>query len=101
MAILSPPREIIEKLHQEAEPGEIKVLDALMCLPDTYQIFFQSYLNGDRPDFIIVRKGGGVLLIEVKDWKLSHYSIQPDWNWNLKKNNAKSKNHTFLEGGFE
>ena len=91
MAILSPTRDIIDKLHQNAELGEIKVLNALMCLPDTYQIFFQSYLNGDRPDFIVVRKGGGVLLIEVKDWKLMHYSIRPDWNWNLNKNNAKLK----------
>jgi len=91
MAILSPSREIIDKLHQNAELGEIKVLNALMCLPDTYQIYFQSYLNGDRPDFIVVRKGGGVLLIEVKDWNLMHYSIRPDWNWNLTKNNAKIK----------
>lgn len=91
MAILSPPRDIIDKLHQEAEAGEIRVLEALMCLPDTYEIYFQSYLNGDRPDFIVVKKGGGVLLIEVKDWRLKNYSIRPDWNWNLEKNNAKIK----------
>ena len=91
MAILSPSRDIIDKLHQEAEPGEIEVLEALMSLPDTYEIFFQSYLNGDRPDFVIVRKGGGVLLIEVKDWHLDHYRIRKDWRWELIKNNAPIK----------
>ncbi len=30
-------------------------------------------------------------MIEVKDWKLDHYSIRPDWDWNLNKNNAKIK----------
>lgn len=91
MAILSPPREIIDKLHQNAEPGEIRVLEALMTLPDSYEIYFQSYLNGDRPDFIIVRKGGGILLVEVKDWRLANYKVNSDWNWKLKKNNAVIK----------
>ena len=67
------------------------VLNALMNLSQSYEVYFQSYLNGDRPDFVIVRKRGGVLLIEVKDWNLQNYSVRSDWNWSLNKNGALIK----------
>jgi hypothetical protein len=91
VAIISPPKQIINKLHQKAEEGELKVLNALETLPDDYEVYFQSYLNGDRPDFIISRKGGGVLLIEVKDWNLEAYKIKSNWNWELKANGTTIK----------
>jgi hypothetical protein len=54
--------------------GERHLLSALQRhLDDSYEIYFQPYLNGDNPDIVIVRRGCGVLVVEVKDWKLSSY----------------------------
>lgn len=35
-------------------------------LDDSYEIFFNPYLNGDRPDIVVLRYGYGVLIFEVK-----------------------------------
>ena len=36
---------------------------------------FQPFLNGDLPDIIVMHKGGGVMIFEVKDWDLSNYHV--------------------------
>lgn len=84
MAILSPPLHIIE--HQKVQPtnGEWVLLNFLLKnLDDSYEIYFQPFLNGDNPDFAIMRKNSGVLLIEVKDWLLEHYYIDETTKWRL------------------
>ena len=63
----------------------------LDTLDDTYEIYFQPYLNGDNPDFAIMRKGSGVLLIEVKDWNLKHYYIDDKTKWRLLKDDTYIK----------
>ena len=88
MAILNPSIEIINNLHQKPESGEIEVLNKLLELDDEYEIYFQPYLNGDRPDLVLLRKGGGALIIEVKNWNLDYYSIDSNLKWRVEKNNA-------------
>ena len=39
-------------------------------------MFVQSNINGDKPDIVVMEKGSGIWIIEVKDWDLEHYSIQ-------------------------
>jgi hypothetical protein len=92
MSQVFPDIKIIKKIHDKPTSGELKVLDALSSLPNDYEIYFQSYLNGDRPDFVVVRKRGGILLIEVKDWDLTKYGIRDDWDWYLQKNQIKKLN---------
>jgi len=53
-------------------------------LDNTYEVYFQPYLNGDNPDIIILREGSGAMIIEVKDWDLGSYRLSPNGNWELK-----------------
>ncbi len=92
MAILYPSLEIIQKLKVPPTPGERKLLDSLIKeLDDNYEVFYQPFVNGDNPDFIILKRGGGVIIVEVKDWDLQNYEIDPKFNWHLKKNWSKIK----------
>lgn len=60
-------------------------------LSDEYEIFFQPYLNGDCPDIILMRKNGGILIIEVKDWRLESYHLDYRKRWFVSHNNALIK----------
>ncbi len=72
--------------------GELKLLDFLIeLLNDEYEIYFQPFLNGDCPDIIVMRKNGGVLVIEVKDWKLDNYYLDFRRRWFVWHNNALIK----------
>jgi len=62
------------------------------CLGDDFEVYFQPFLNGDRPDIIVMRKGSGVLVFEVKDWNLDAYYIDPHGKWRLKENDASIEN---------
>jgi len=41
-------------------------------------IFVQPFLNGSRPDVVIYHPFVGVIIYEVKDWQLIHYSWDKD-----------------------
>ena len=93
MAILYPPIEIIRKRKPEATPGERTLLAFLLnAYDDEYEIFFQPFLNGDLPDIIVMHKGGGVMIFEVKDWDLSNYHVNEKGNWIVNCNNSVYKN---------
>ncbi len=84
MAILYPNIETIKKMKPEPEKGEMRLLLFLLdALDDKYEIFFQPYLNGDRPDIVVVRKDTGILIIEVKDWDLTRYKVNDRGQWLL------------------
>lgn len=84
MAVLEPKLEIIKRQKVQPTEGEWKLLYFLLDnLDNTYEIYFQPFLNGDNPDFAIMRKGSGVLLIEVKDWILENYYIDKQTKWHL------------------
>ncbi|WP_035644203.1 nuclease-related domain-containing DEAD/DEAH box helicase [Flavobacterium sp. ASV13] len=92
MAILSPTIEVIKRQKVQPTEGEWTMLNFLLeNLDDTYEICYQPYLNGDNPDFAIMRKGSGVLLVEVKDWNLNHYYIDEKTKWRLQKDNTPIK----------
>lgn len=92
MAILSPTIEVIKRQKVQPTEGEWTLLNFLLAnLDDTYEIYYQPYLNGDNPDFAIMRKGSGVLLIEVKDWNLNHYYVDEKTKWRLQKDNTPIK----------
>ena len=95
MAKVYPAFETIKKFKQRPTEGELCLLEFLMeNLDDDYEIFFNPYLNGDRPDVIVFRYGYGLLIFEVKDWNLSNYLIdkQSEYNvWIYKEARAKVK----------
>ncbi|MBE9142362.1 nuclease-related domain-containing DEAD/DEAH box helicase [Planktothrix mougeotii] len=92
MAQCFPPLEDINNFRVPLTPGERHLLDFLLNnLNDNYEIYVQPFLNGDRPDLVIVRPDAGVLVIEVKDWKLSNYTNPKggSFSWLLKKDESK------------
>lgn len=89
MAKLYPDIETINRQKVPPTNGERKLIDFLSKeLDDSYEIYFQPFLNGDMPDIAVMRKGSGVLLIEVKDWDLRHYYVDNKTKWRLKENDA-------------
>lgn len=84
MAVFFPPLEHINNLSQPLTDSERYLLFFLRYLDDSYEIFYQSYVNGLRPDIVIMRRHHGVLIIEVKDWNLSLYEQRDKHkNWFL------------------
>jgi hypothetical protein len=89
MAIISPGFENIDNLIVKPTEGEYTLLRFLFDnLDDTYEIYFQPWLNGDNPDIVLLKKNCGVIIIEVKDWLLNNFTIDDKKRWRVKKNNA-------------
>lgn len=82
MAIFYPSLEKIAKFKVPPTEGERTLLDFLgRVLDDSYEVYFNPYLNGDRPDVLIMREGNGVLVIEVKDWNLDNFTLNEKKKW--------------------
>lgn len=89
MAILIPERNVIEQQKVSPTSGEMALINFLEAtLDDEYEVYYQPFLNGKNPDVVLMRKGGGVLIIEVKDWSLANYDIDDGGNWRLRKNHS-------------
>ena len=98
MAKLYPSMEIINKRKPVPTEGEKDLINFLyLNYIDEYEIFYQPFLNGDLPDVIVMRKGGGVLIIEVKDWNLNNYTISEKGKWKVKANGAILYNNPFRQ----
>lgn len=94
MALFIPSIEKIQQFRVQPTEGEWHLLRFLeSTLDDTYEVYFNPFLNGDRPDVIIMQKGGGVMIIEVKDWNLDSYTVDEKRHWHLKhpKNDAEAR----------
>ena len=92
MAVLHPDLKTVLNSKVKPEPGELHLLEYLFNnLDDSFEIYFNPMLNGDRPDIVILRKGFGVLIIEVKDYHLESYKLDERKNWVVKYNNTTIK----------
>ncbi|WP_340110998.1 UvrD-helicase domain-containing protein [Maribellus mangrovi] len=92
MASIYPDLATIKKLHQKPTEGELVLLTFLdRHLSSEFEIFFQPFINGDRPDIVILKRNAGIAIIEVKDWDLDNYYIDENTDWYLKKNDARIK----------
>ncbi len=68
MAKIFPTFENIERLKVQPTEGELFLLKYLEeKFPDDVEVYFQPFLNGDMPDIILLKKGVGATIIEVKD----------------------------------
>lgn len=94
MANLFPSFETIQKMRPAPTEGELAILKCLFDnLDDTYDIFFQPYINGDMPDIIILKQGYGLYILEVKDWHLRNYELNEVQDWFYQGNRIKSPFH--------
>ena len=76
MAQFIPSLEKITQFTVQPTEGEWTLLRFLeRTLDDSFEVYFNPFLNGDRPDVVIMRRGGGVMIIEVKDWDLDLYTL--------------------------
>jgi hypothetical protein len=63
--------ETITSRPGSATPGERKVFVALRdYLPEDYLVYYDIPVKGRYPDFIIVGPDLGLVVLEVKDWRL-------------------------------
>ncbi len=89
MAQLFPTLQTVERLRDPPTNGERALLEYLRIhLRDEYEVYFQPYFNGLRPDIVVMKKGWGVIIIEVKDWDLSAYTVDETNKWKLRRNNV-------------
>lgn len=85
MATLIPSYEKILSLKVKPEEGELHLLKFLDAhLDESFEVYFNPFMNGDRPDVILMRKGYGVMIIEVKDYNLDSYELDQKKNWKVK-----------------
>ena len=91
MAIFYPPLEEIKKFRKKPEEGELHLLQFLTYLDDEYEVFFNSFLNGDRPDVVIMKRDGGVMIIEVKDINLANYYLDEKNRWRVRANGRPTR----------
>lgn len=68
---ISPPKEELNKLRQQLEPGEQRVFEFFdRYLHEDWEIYIQPHLNGLCPDFVLLNPKAGIAVFEVKDWNL-------------------------------
>lgn len=98
MAIIFPDIDNIKRLKVPPTEGELHlVLYLSTALDDTYEVFFNPYLDGDRPDIIILKEHCAAFIIEVKDWDLRNFAVDKKNEWrvfNKEKSAKKSSPHS-------
>ncbi|MGL5335123.1 MAG: NERD domain-containing protein, partial [Enterovibrio sp.] len=91
MAIIYPDIENIQRLKVPPTPGEWTLINYFKdYLDDTYEVFFNPYLDGDRPDIIILKENCSAFIIEIKDWCLKHYKITENNRWEISDGSKSS-----------
>lgn len=92
MALFYPSIKDIQRLKVPPTEGEWTLLHFLeRNLDDSFEVYFNPYLNGDRPDVVIMRKDYGVMIIEVKDWNLKNFELDDKKHWVYSQNKALIK----------
>lgn len=94
MAQFIPSLAKVQQFRVQPTSGEWHLLQFLeRTLDDSYEVYFNPFLNGDRPDIVIMQRDGGVMIIEVKDWDLNLYTVDARRHWHLKnpKNEGEAR----------
>ncbi|WP_318517122.1 nuclease-related domain-containing protein [Photobacterium leiognathi] len=84
MAIIYPSLENISRLKVKPTEGELWIVNYLNeNLDESYEVFFNPFLDGDRPDIIILKKDVAIFVIEVKDYDLKNYNVDSFNKWSV------------------
>lgn len=79
MAQIFPDWNIIDHFRNKLQDGEREIARYFYSsLSDDWEIYVQPFLNGSRPDIIILNPNFGVMTIEVKDWDLWNYHFKDE-----------------------
>ena len=72
--VISPALNQLDALPTPLNEGEQQVLQFFdKVLPDSWEIYVQPFLNGLRPDFVLLNPSVGVAVFEVKGWSTEAY----------------------------
>jgi len=64
--------EVLASRDGRVMPGERKVFVALRDhLPEDYLVYYDVPVDGRHPDFVVVGPDLGLVILEVKDWRLN------------------------------
>ena len=77
--IIDPPKNQWARMPTPLTPGEDMVYNLFNDkLPLEWEMYIQPYLNGLRPDLVLLNPYAGVAVFEIKDWQLAtlQYSIE-------------------------
>jgi hypothetical protein len=78
---ISPPFDELRSLAQPLTKGEWLFLEWLRKnLTADWEIYVQPYMNGLRPDFVLLSPKKGIAVYEVKDWDLSAIEYRYEGN---------------------
>ncbi len=70
--IIDPPEDQWNRLLTPLTDGENKVYNLFNDkLPKEWEMYIQPYLNGLRPDLVLLNPYAGIAVFEIKDWELS------------------------------
>lgn len=76
--VVSPDRCDLPLLKPPLQPGERLVFEFFdQLLPVEWEIYLQPFLNGQRPDFVLLHPEKGVAVFEVKDWDFRAMTYEP------------------------
>lgn len=74
MVILYEENIELDEIASAPKVGELYLLEHLKKnLDQSFDIFFKPNINGDRPSIVILKKGAGIIIVEVKEWNLEDY----------------------------
>lgn len=77
--------EYLQILKENPTEAELKVIELFKDFDDSYELFYKPFLNGDIPNFVLVKKSFGIFIIEVFADNLKNFEI--DNRFLIKKNN--------------
>ncbi len=86
-----PTWEQIKALKNPLTSGEYELAKFLdNFLPEEWEIYVQPFMNGDRPDIVILNPKIGLMIYEVKDWSPNLY-FKKEVEYFDKKSRQKKK----------
>ena len=65
-------RMIPENLPYKVPGAERIFFNVLKKLPDSCIVYYESVFKKNKPDFIVIIPFAGVLIIDVRDWRIDH-----------------------------
>ncbi len=69
--IIDPPKDQWDLLPTPLTAGERQVAELFDAkLPSEWEMYVQPYLNGLRPDLVLLNPFAGIAVFEIKDWTL-------------------------------
>lgn len=90
MAQIIPPWSTINAFHNKLQEGEREIARYFdLNLSDDWEVYVQPFLNGSRPDIIILNPNIGVMIVEVKDWDLMNYCCDHENVYSITRNGKK------------